>query len=191
MNQNTKIAAGIERLSTMFRAALWEEAKQYALSPLQAQILLFIASHAPAMNSVSHLAREFAVTKATVSDAVRVLIEKKMLIRQAGDDRRAFSLLLTASGKTHAKKLSPHTEYFDGALTQASPEDTQKIWEGLLLLIEHLQKTKIIPLRMCFSCQYFGRDHVAGAPHYCNLMQKPLTLSDIRLDCPEHIVLAA
>lgn len=181
-----KITAGIERLSTLYRSVLWREVKRYTLSPLQAQILLFINSHAEALNNVSHLAKEFAVTKATISDAVHVLLGKKLLKRQSGNDKRAFSLLLTASGRKQARKLSTLTEFFDGALAGISAEDTQKIWEGLLLLIGNLQRTGVIPLRMCFGCQHFGRDHISGTPHYCKLMQKPLALMDIRLDCSEH-----
>ena len=180
---NKKIVFGIERLSTVFRAALWGEAKQYGLSPLQAQILLFISSHAPALSSVSSLAKEFAVTKATVSDAVRVLQEKKLLKKQPSADARIFSLPLTLSGKKHAQKLLAITEYFDRVLVKVSAKDSKKIWEGLLLLIGHLQKTDIIPLRMCFSCQHYASNK---GTHYCHLLKQPLGLKDIRLDCPEH-----
>lgn len=187
MNQNAKIAIGIERLSTMFRAILWEDVKHHALSPLQAQILLFITLHGAALNSVSHLAKEFAVTKATISDAVRVLLEKKLLEKQSGDDGRAYSLILTENGKAYTKKLSTPADFMDTVLIDASPEEIEKIWEGLLLLLNHMQKSGIIPLRMCFSCQYYGRSDVAKAPHYCKLLQKNHTLMDIRLDCEEHI----
>lgn len=187
MSEKPKIAAGIERLSTVFRAALWEEAKQYGLSPLQAQILLFIVSHAPALNSVSQLAKEFAVTKATVSDAVRVLIEKKLLMKRSLDDARAFSLALTASGKKYAQKSSALTAFFDKTLADIPAEDSAKIWEGLLLLLGHLQKTGIIPLRMCFSCEHYSNNKGVA---YCYLLKQALQLEDIRLDCPEHILAA-
>ncbi len=187
MNENTKIVMGIERLSTLFRAALWDEAKHSELSPLQVQILLFIASHAPMQNSVSTLAKEFAVTKATISDAVRVMLEKKILKKQSGDDARAFSLHLTASGNKQLQKLSVFIDFFDGALTLIPANERKKIWEGLLLLMGHLQKTGIIPLRMCLNCQHYGK-HKGTA--YCNLLKQPLQLEDIRLDCPEHKLVA-
>lgn len=187
MNETTKIATGIERLSTVFRAALWEEAKQSGLSPLQAQILLFIASHVPLQSSVSSLAKEFAVTKATVSDAVRVLLEKNMLKKQSGNDGRAFSLALTVSGKKLVKRLGALSDYFDKTLTAIPPNERKKIWEGLWLLMGHLQNTGIIPLRMCLSCQHYGNHK--DTP-YCHLMQQTLQLEDLRLDCPEHLLVA-
>ncbi len=183
---NDKIATAIERLSTIFRSALWEEAKQYHISPLQTQILLFVACHAEELNNVSHLAKEFAVTKATVSDAVRVLLEKQLLKKQASEDARGFSVALTTSGKKLTKKLSGLEDFFGNALEYASKEEQHKIWEGVLLLIGHLQKTGVIPLRICFTCQNFGKHHPSGAPHYCHLMQAPLTMTDLRLDCPEY-----
>lgn len=183
---NEKIATAIERLSTIFRSALWEEAKQHQLSPLQTQILLFVACHAEELNNVSHLAKEFALTKATVSDAVRVLLEKQLLKKQASEDARGFNVALTSSGKKLTKKLSGLEDFFGNALEYASEEEQQKIWEGVLLLIGHLQKTGVIPLRMCFTCQHFSKQHPSGSPHYCHLMQAPLTMADLRIDCSEH-----
>lgn len=187
VNKNTKIVLGIERLSTLFRAALWDEAKQCGLSPLQVQIMLFIASHTQTLNNVSCLAKEFGVTKATVSDAVRTLLGKKLLKKHSGGDARAFSLHLTASGHKRLQELVSLTRRFDETLTLIPVGEREKIWEGLLLLIGHLQKTGVIPLRMCFNCQHFSERK--GAP-YCNLLQQSLHLEDIRLDCPEHLLAA-
>lgn len=181
------ILAAMERLSTVFRAALWEEAKQHQLSPLQVQILLFVARHEAGLNNVSHLAKEFAVTKATVSDAVRVLLEKKFLKKEAADDARRFSLALTASGEKLTQKLPALGAFLDVALAGASPQEIEKIWEGLVTLIGQLQKTGIIPLRMCLTCRHFGKSPSSGKPHYCHLMKAPLTVSDLRIDCPEHL----
>jgi len=182
-----KIATGIERLSTIFRSALWEEAKPHQLSPLQTQILLFVTCHTAGLNNVSYLAKEFALTKATVSDAVRVLLEKKLLKKHASEDARAFSVALTTGGKKITQQLSGLEAFFGNALKHASVEEQKKIWEGLLLLIGHLQKTGIIPLRMCFTCRHFGKHHPSGASHYCHMMQAPLTMNDLRIDCPEHV----
>jgi DNA-binding MarR family transcriptional regulator len=183
-----KVVAGIERLSTVFRAALWEEAKRYNLSPLQVQILLFVAFHNYNQCSITNIAKEFAVTKATVSDAVKTLLEKKLLKKNVMGDARGFLLSLTVSGKDCADKLSGLTNFFNASLSQVSDVEMNKIWEGMLILISYLQKTDAIPVRMCFSCKHFGKDHSDGTPHFCNLMQKPLAINEIRIDCPEHSV---
>ncbi|MEQ1789681.1 MAG: MarR family winged helix-turn-helix transcriptional regulator [Rickettsiales bacterium] len=186
-SQRAKITAGVERLSTVFRAALWEEAKHYSLSPLQVQILLFVAFHDREQCSVTNIAKEFAVTKATISDAVKTLLEKTLLKKLGAEDARGFSLLLTVDGKKCVNKLSGLANFFDTSLSHVPEAEISKIWEGMLLLIGHLQKTSIIPVRMCFSCQHFGKEHPEGAPHYCHFMQKPLEIKDVRIDCPEYL----
>ncbi len=186
-NPRAKITAGIERMSTVFRAALWEEAKQYNLSPLQVQILLFVAFHDVKQCGITSLAREFAVTKATVSDAVKSLVEKSLLKKLDTADARAFLLALTGEGKKCVGKLSGLSDFFTSALENIPEAEINKIWEGMVLLMGHMQKTGIVPLRMCSNCQHFGKNHPDGAPHYCELMQKPLAVNELRIDCPEYI----
>ncbi|MDE1463386.1 MarR family transcriptional regulator [Spartinivicinus poritis] len=97
-NLNAKIIAGLERLSTVFRAVIQQQAKANKLTPLQTQLLLFIASHREHLCTVTRLAEEFVVTKATVSDSIRVLVEKGYLTKQAKADPRTFSLGITPKG---------------------------------------------------------------------------------------------
>ncbi|MEO0333318.1 MAG: MarR family transcriptional regulator, partial [Bacteroidota bacterium] len=42
---SSKIVAGLERISEAFKVLLWEKAKSLGLSPIQIQILIFIAYH--------------------------------------------------------------------------------------------------------------------------------------------------
>lgn len=46
----------------------------------------------------------------------------------------------------------------------------------------------IAAARACTTCRYFRRDVVAdpAAPHFCGLLEQPLALIDLRVDCPEH-----
>ena len=96
---SSKIVAGLERISEVFKVLLWDKAKLVGLSPIQIQILIFIAFHKEALRNVSHLAREFNVTKPTVSDAIRVL-DKKGLIEKdfSSADSRSYSISLSAVG---------------------------------------------------------------------------------------------
>ena len=74
---SSKIVAGLERISEVFKVLLWEKAKMVGLSPIQIQMLIFIAFHKQELCNVSHLAKEFNITKPTVSDAIKVLDKKK------------------------------------------------------------------------------------------------------------------
>ena len=44
-NLDSKIVAGLERLSQVFRILLWEKAKEHSLSPIQIQLMIFIQHH--------------------------------------------------------------------------------------------------------------------------------------------------
>src|SRR5687767_3898697 len=95
INKNSldyKIVAGLERIALVYRTLLWEESKKFGLSPIQIQILIFTDSHRlPA--TVSYLAEEFNVTKPTISDAVKSLLEKKLVIKIADKiDSRSFRI---------------------------------------------------------------------------------------------------
>lgn len=186
-NNRLKIIVAIERLSTAFRFALSKESKTQNLSPLQAQILLFIATHAEKNCTVSCLAKEFAVTKPTISDAVAIMELKKFVQRkQCSRDARTFFLELTSRGKSVTGNLTGITDYFTNTLKAANDKEISAMWGGMVSLIEKMQSNTDIPIRMCFSCRYFSKDNKKGAPHYCSLMQKPLKTDLIRIDCPEH-----
>lgn len=75
----SKIVAGLERVSEVFRLLLWQHSKVIGLSPIQIQILMFVEYHAEDLCNVSYLAKEFNVSKPTISDAVKVLKKKSSL----------------------------------------------------------------------------------------------------------------
>ncbi len=184
--QNTdldrKIVAGLERLSQVFRQLLWDQAKEYQLSPIQIQILIFIRYHGPEYNNVSNLAREFGVTKPTVSDAVKTLEQKNLLLKigDPGDSRRS-SLQLTQRGEDIALKSAQYADPFTGWLEGITPEEKENLWKQIAGLILSFNRAGIISVqRTCYNCRYYE----AGA-HYCSLLDTQLLLKDIRIDCPE------
>src|SRR5690606_14693713 len=89
---SSKIVTGLERVSEVFKILLWEKAKLVGLRPIQIQILIFIAHHKQHLCNISHLAKEFNVTKPTVSDAVRILDKKGFVIKDfSSSDSRSYS----------------------------------------------------------------------------------------------------
>ena len=183
----SKIIAGVERLSTLFRAALLKQSKILGYSPLQIQIVLFIAYHSKEYCNTTYISDEFAVSKPTVSDSIRVLIEKRILIKTIDHkDARSFLLELSPIGKKFLDSLSDLSANFGGKMVELKESEIETIWNGILLLMLKLQITKSIPVRMCFSCNFFGQNYSKGNPHYCHLMEQPLDLASIRIDCPEY-----
>lgn len=179
------IVAALERVGESFRVMLWDQAKEHGLSPIQVQSLIFVNTHDESKATVTYLSKEFNVTKATMSDVVRVLTEKKLMVKKDNkEDTRAQVLKLTPQGK----KIAAATSGFANVLWKQIAQLTERQKTGLktilLDLIFNLYKENIITMqRMCFSCTHFS---TAGNKHFCNLLKLPLLPESLRLDCPEH-----
>lgn len=180
-----KIVVALERISEVFRVLLWNESKSNALSPIQVQILIFLLFHSGEKCKVSYLAAEFNMTKATISDSVKVLFLKK-LIKKTGDelDTRSFTISLTAEGKKIAEQASSFTASIEKPIGRLSDEQKKAMLDGLLKLIYELNRAGVITIqRMCFTCTNYQFDK---GTHYCKLLQTTLAGGRLRIDCPEH-----
>jgi DNA-binding MarR family transcriptional regulator len=186
----SKIVASLERLSQVFRVLLWEEAKEERVSPLQIQLLVYLCNHPARFCRVSHLAKEFRLTQATLSDAVTSLEGKGLVTRMSlAGDARAFTIRLTGPGTQAAERLISWADVLKHQLKQFSSGDKEQMMTLLMRLITSLQKVGVISVsRMCVSCRHFRPDAHADvhAPHHCALIDKPLMVSDLRINCPEH-----
>lgn len=182
---DSKIVAGLERLSQVFRALLSEKAREQGLSPLQVQLLIFIQYHPQNQNNVSYLAGEFSITKPTISDAIKIL-EQKKLVRKlvVSSDSRRHSIQLTAAGKKVVRDTENFTAPFNTWISTVQPQQKELLWSSIADLIRLLNQTGAITVRRtCFTCQY--NSSVNGKP-FCNLLNETLTDKDIRIDCPDY-----
>lgn len=189
ISKQAKIIVGIERLSTLFRSSLQEQANSVDISPLQIQILLFVAHHHTRLCNVSSLAHEFALKKPTISDAVRVLIEKQLLTKIVQpQDARSFALVPSVKADQLLENVLGLSGFFVDAMQSMTEAEMDTVWQGILTLLRHLHIQGAVPLRMCFSCQFFVEREAQDQPHYCKLMQQALPMHDLRLDCNEYAV---
>ncbi len=181
---DNKIVAGLERLSQAFRVLLWEQAKAHNLSPIQIQLLVFIAYHSAEKTTISYLAQEFNFTKPTISDSVKVLEQKGLLQKKTTDkDGRSYTIQLTATGQAMVAATENFVEPIATVVAQASAEDKAVLWQQVNHLVATLNRLKIIELqRMCFNCQYYRAD---ANGHFCALLDMTLLTEALRIDCPE------
>ena len=188
-NVDYKIVAALEKISEVFRVLLWAEAKEHKLSPIQMQLLIFIKYHnSDKQRRIASMAREFNLTKATISDSIKVL-EQKGLIKRTDDafDSRSFNFSLTDQGTNLTGMIENFTLPLDGAIATLSTQQKDQFLMSLLDLIFRLNQTGIISTqRMCYSCFYYRGDMQQN--HFCNLMQKPLAIDELRIECPEHVM---
>jgi DNA-binding MarR family transcriptional regulator len=187
-NVNQKIISGLERISKALRVLLWEESKLYKISPIQIQLLIFCGTHKKEDLNVSFLATEYDLTKATISDSIKVLLKKELLSKTINaKDSRSFTVQLTKKGKEIVEKTSGFTTVLKESINSFSELEKGIFLERLMLLIYQLnQKDVISTQRMCLTCFHYKKD---GNNHYCNLMEEQLKNSELQIDCPEHQVL--
>lgn len=184
-NISSKIVAGLERVSEVFKVLLWEKAKLVGLSPIQIQILIFIAFHKQELCHVSHLAKEFNVTKPTISDAVKVLVKKGMVSKDfSTSDSRSYSLQLTKLGIQLVTETNDFAKPLKEQLDKFNQSELESLFGRISELIYQLNRSGILTIqRTCYGCAFYQKNN---GTDYCNLLQKKLKNTEIRLDCPEY-----
>ncbi len=186
-NIEGKIVASLERISEAFKVLLWQEGKEHSLTPLQLQLLVFIKFHTSDYCKVNYLAQEFNVTKATISESIRLLTKKKYVFKEKDAiDTRSFTIHLTPKGKEIVSQGGSFAEAIEKAVHALEKNQKEHLFQHLITIIEKLQKAEIVTTqRMCFSCRFYEKGEGTA---YCRLLNMPLFQKDLRLDCPEHQV---
>lgn len=183
-NLDAKIVSGLDRIATIYKSLYWEVSKKHALSPIQIQFLIFIKNHESRYNNVSYLAREFCMTKATVSEAVKMLVKKELLIKEASDqDKRSYQLMLGANANSILDELESCLDPVLSVVRKLPRDKKDEIFDFIRIVIEEMWKAGQIDVqRHCPGCRHFLKNEEAA---YCKLLQKKLPLEEYRLDCPE------
>ncbi len=187
LNIESKIVVALERISEAFKVSLWNENKKYGLSPIQLQILTFLLFHSQELRTISHLAKEFNSTKASISDSVKTLETKKMLTREkSSEDFRIFIINLTEQGKVIAENASSFAEHIEQIVSEINTEKKEILLDSLLNIIHKLYMEGIISIqRMCLTCNYYIKP-VKDQAGSCSLLDFSIKNSEIRVDCNEY-----
>jgi len=184
-NLDAKLVYALERVSQIYRSLLWQTQVETGLSPIQSQILIFMLFHEDKLLSISGLAVEFSVTKATISDAFKTL-EKKGLVRKEKDvvDKRRQILKLTKEGIALAEQIQSYTQPLDDILKAFPVEKKVTLLTTLIDIMKALNDKQLLaPLRMCITCHYYEKK---DGKSYCNLLNAHLKDEELRIDCPEY-----
>ena len=183
----SKIIASLERISQAFRVLLWQESKEFSLSPIQVQVLIFLLHHSEEKRKVSYLANEFNITKATVSDTIKTLEQKQLIVKEEEPlDTRSYIINLTSKGRDIAVSTSFFAKEIRTPVSHLGQDDKENLLLSLMDIIRHLNKAGIITVqRMCLTCLYYQPPE-GEHPHFCRLLNQSLQLTDLRVDCPEY-----
>jgi len=189
-----RIAQGLAKIGIAMRHGTWREAGSRHLTPTQAQILgvLHARPDAPLLGEVAHA---LAVTPATASEAVRVLVEKGLVDkRRAKIDGRGVMLVLTRRGRSTARQVADWPEYLVAVIDELDEDEQSVLLRSLIRMIRSLQERGIIPVqRMCVECRFFSPYvyNDRARPHHCHFVDAPFGDSELRMDCPDMEPVAA
>jgi DNA-binding MarR family transcriptional regulator len=184
---NSKVIVSLEKLSEVFRVLLWDSGKEYGLSPIQIQLLLFVRFHPEEdLRKVAYMAKEFNMTKATISDSLKTL-EQKGLVRKKTDveDARSVTISLTAKGEKLSGQVANFTGKLDGAVERLAPKERDALLVTLMKLSRYLLEEEVLAIeRMCFHCANYKGNF--NDNHYCEAYKKKIAQKSLRVDCPAH-----
>jgi len=107
-----QILAGLSRIGTLLRHETRALSGPESISATQAQILALLGSKPAESMRPTTIARQLAVTPATVSDAIRTLEQKGLIERRPSEgDGRVRELLLSNVGLQTARRMMQWLEY--------------------------------------------------------------------------------
>lgn len=181
----SKIVVSLERISEAFKSLLWDYAKEIKLSPIQIQILIFIAYHKSNYCKVSYLAKEFNITKPTISDAIKTLNRKELIQKNYSEsDHRSYTISLTLKGEKTVQETENFANPIKKEVDKKGEQELEILYQSLNKIIYNLNKAGILNIqRTCYSCKFYEK---TKKNHYCHLLKTELFNADIRVDCPEY-----
>jgi DNA-binding MarR family transcriptional regulator len=181
-----RIATALHKLGLAMKQQSWQQANEEGLSATQGQILAVLGGGAL---TSTELGQRLGLTLPTISDSVRVLVEKGLAGKRPDPRHPRASLITpTARGKRTGSRARAWPEFLADAVDTLSPEEQSSFFSSLVKMIRTLQENGQVPVSgMCVSCTHFRPNvHDGATPHHCALVDAPLADDQLRLDCPDH-----
>ena len=182
-----RIAAGLQKIGLAMKQQAWQQANDEGLSATQGQILAILVGQGSLTGK--ELSERLGVTLPTISDSVRVLVEKQLVTRSPDPRHPRASLLTpTPKGATLGARARSWPEFMADAAADLAPDEQRAFYAAVIKMIRGLQEQGLVPVSgMCVTCTHFRPNVRSGdTPHHCALVDAPLAGTQLRLDCPEH-----
>lgn len=178
-----KITIALEKLSGALNYILRNAAELKGLSALQLQFLDFLGRFPDDVKTVSAIAREFNLTKGTVSEAVKTL-ETKGLVKKiyGGEDGRTHIIRPTQEGITAASGSIRVRGVLAEIISSIKTESKDVIYSFLVEIISSLSAGEHLPYaRICFNCE--NRFERSDGSFECRITGNILEGPSIELTC--------
>lgn len=180
-----RLTDAITRLGQIYGRETAKSAGAERLSTLQARILRDLGE---SECSISHFARTYSVTSATVSDSIRVLAERQLVTkRRDPNDARSILVSATKQGQEAADATTTWIGRIQAVLAELGQDEQEQMYGSLTALIEAIDRASGIE-RSCERCYHLAINcdaDAASAPHFCRFYHLPLREAELRTDCPD------
>ncbi len=176
-----QIIYGLEKLCSISSFYLEKKAKDFGLSSLQLKILEYLERRC--VSSLTDIALEFEITKATVSDSINGLVKKGFVEKRVTEiDKRRKKLVLTRKGKEVVGDL----RFNEKILEEFFSENGREIGVTFLnilkkILLSMLEKKAGQRIIVCPLCGNFIKKE--DGFFYCTFLNKKFSMEEIRLNC--------
>jgi len=175
----------VERLSELLRGDSRLAGAEHGLQPVQLESLHYLSICNRYSDTPMGVTQYLGQTKGTVSQTLKVLEKKGLLIKAVDtNDKRILHLKITDKGKKLLTEIIP-TGMFVAASKSLLAKKKKEVEQSLKeLLTTLLQANNLKTFGICKSCRHNSKMEDAG--YYCNLLEQPLTNDDVQLICKDH-----
>nr|WP_256672733.1 MarR family transcriptional regulator [Pseudomonas sp. C1C7] len=173
----------LERLSSLTRVWYREHPMLTDLQPIQLSALMYLGRCNRYSDTPLAVTEYLGLTKGTVSQSLKALEGKGLLVKQPDDkDKRSVHLKLTQPAQALLNAVIPPD--FLVAATHRMGADARVLEDLLLQLLRDVQRGEDVPgFGLCRTCRF--HQNVEGRA-FCGLTQEPLEQREVELICREH-----
>ncbi|GAA3916822.1 MarR family transcriptional regulator [Litoribacillus peritrichatus] len=175
----------VERLSELLRVDSRQAGAEFGLQPVQLEVLHYLSICNRYSDTPMAVTEYLGLTKGTVSQTLKVLEKKELLVKQLDEnDKRIQHLRLSADGTKLLNETIPTAMFVN--VCKVLPESKQsEITSALKYLLTTLLETNgLKTFGICSSCRY--NIQTEDSQYYCGLVEQPLSVDDTKLICREH-----
>ncbi|MDP4171679.1 MAG: MarR family transcriptional regulator [Bacillota bacterium] len=142
LNKGFMVAKVLKQILGSIRQNVGQEFKKMNLTGPQGMLVGILAHHGSM--KISDLSERLGLSNSTVSGIVDRLEKQRFVERiRSEEDRRVVQVDLTSDFKKTAKnQFSQIEKNFEAILNEATPEEVNKIFEGLNLLKELMESQR-------------------------------------------------
>jgi DNA-binding MarR family transcriptional regulator len=180
-----RVSAGMSRIAGALKSRTRAEVRPVGVTPSQAEALALLAREP---SSLVRLARHLGVSSATASVAVRTLVDRGLVEKRPGTDRRSITVALTEDGARVAREVAERPPSLATAVATLPDAEQSALLVSVVKIVRELQVSgQVEPQRMCVTCRFFRPHAHPGSPepHHCAFVDAPFADRHLRLDCPE------